>query len=127
MKRFLMSVAAVVLVLAVAASAQAGGKNGGGSGGGNRRVTTSGATCHPTSFSQSYMKTGSFGTYYCGKSCNFWSSRCYDSRYGCSLYFDPCCSSYYYFCVPDDCYYPVSYCPYRCYSWPVRPVVQIQT
>jgi hypothetical protein len=25
--------------------------------------------------------------------------------------------TWYYWCPPDDCYYPVDYCPYGTYSW----------
>lgn len=38
-------------------------------------------------------------------------------RYGCTLYYDPELECYYYWCEPDGCYYPVSYCPYQRYVW----------
>ncbi len=120
MKRFLMSVAAVVLGLTVVAAAQAGGKGGGSSkGSGSKSISSQSSSSHSVSksYSKANVKKGSFGYYYCGKSCNFWTYKCYDARYGCSIYFDPSYSCYYYYCVPDDCYYPVTYCPYDCYSW----------
>lgn len=38
-------------------------------------------------------------------------------RYGCTLYYDAELECYYYWCAPDSCYYPVSYCPYQRYGW----------
>lgn len=57
------------------------------------------------------------GYYYSGKFHRHWSFCTWDTRYGCYCYWDPCCSSYYYWCQPDACFYPVSYCPYRVYTW----------
>jgi len=55
------------------------------------------------------------GYYYRGRSHYHWSYQRFDARYGCTCYFDPCCSTWYYWCQPAGCYYPVSYCPYRTY------------
>jgi len=46
-----------------------------------------------------------------------WSSRTWDKRYGCNLYCDAGSGCWYYWCPPDDCYYPIDYCPYGKYSW----------
>jgi hypothetical protein len=59
----------------------------------------------------------SHGYFYKGKYHNHWSYCCYDFRYCCDIFWDPCCYCWYYYCVPADCYYPVSYCPYRTYCW----------
>src|SRR5258708_3551911 len=61
------------------------------------------------------------GIYYKGKDHPHWAHCRYDARYGCDCYWDPCSLSWYYWCEPDFCYYPVTYVPYRTYSW--RPVV----
>ena len=60
------------------------------------------------------------GYYYSGRNHNHWSYCRYDARYGCNCYYDPCCSSWYYWCEPASCYYPVTYCPYRTYCWPTE-------
>jgi len=46
-----------------------------------------------------------------------WSSSRYFAQYGCTLYYDTDEQCWYYWCQPDDCYYPLSYCPYGTYSW----------
>ena len=70
---------------------------------------------HGTKFAQGYK--------YQGKNHTHWTQRRFDRRYNCECYFDPCCSAWYYWCQPDCCYYPVSYCPYRTYCW-TAPCVQ---
>jgi hypothetical protein len=67
----------------------------------------------------SYKHNGSSKQGYCypGKDHNHWSSSYWDKRYGCELFYDPCCSCYCYYCQPDDCWYPCDYCPYDCYCW----------
>jgi hypothetical protein len=65
------------------------------------------------------------GYFYRGREHSHWSSHRFDSRYGCECYFDPCCSCWYYWCQPDGCYYPVTHCPYRVYTW--SPVVAVQS
>jgi hypothetical protein len=74
------------------------------------------------------------GYFYPGRVHRHWSYCYWDARYRTYLYFDPCLRSYYYFCPRDTCYYPVSYCPYRTYSWgctpaagPVDPAVRVVT
>jgi hypothetical protein len=56
------------------------------------------------------------GIYYRGRDHHHWGSVRFDRRYGCNCYWDPYVSVWYYWCQPDDCYYPVSYCPYRSYT-----------
>ena len=64
---------------------------------------------HGTRFSNGY--------FYTGRSHAHWSCSRFDTRYGCTCYFDPCCECWYYWCQPASCYYPVTYCPYRTYCW----------
>ncbi len=56
---------------------------------------------------------------YCYKGFNHchWSYRCWNARCGCCCYFDPCTNCLYYWCVPDNCYYPITYCPYGVYTF----------
>lgn len=61
-----------------------------------------------TKFSQGY--------FYQGKNHSHWTCHRWDARYGCTCYFDPCCSCWYYWCEIDICYYPVTYCPHQVYS-----------
>jgi hypothetical protein len=119
MRRFILSVAAVSLSLVLAATAEAGSK-GGSTGSKGSNYSSNGS--HNSSSSSNYhmdhgskMKNGSYC--YKGKDHCHWSYHCWDKRYGCTCYYDSglCCS--YYWCEPDDCYYPVSYCPYGQYSW----------
>jgi hypothetical protein len=77
-----------------------------------------------------YHKTGTYhnyhlthgkqfskGIYYPGKYHKHWSYCCFNNNYGCYLYCCPCTNCWYYWCVPDCCYYPVCYVPYGCYCW----------
>jgi hypothetical protein len=76
---------------------------------------------HGTRFSHGYC--------YYGRTHYHWSRQCWDTRYGCTCYFDPCCNCWYYWCEPVGCYYPVSYCPYRTYcftSMAVQPMAMQQ-
>lgn len=71
-----------------------------------------------------HAKKCSFGYCYPGKNHSHWTSCCWSNVYGCKIFYDPCCCCEYYFCVPDCCYYPITYCPYGCYSWPTVDGVQ---
>jgi hypothetical protein len=64
------------------------------------------------------------GFYYKGKNHNHWSYRCWYPEFGCYCYWDPCVCTYYYFCEPDCCFYPIAYCPYQVYYWPGVFVVE---
>ena len=61
-----------------------------------------------TKFAQGYL--------YKGKNHCHWGLIRWDVRYGCNCYWDPCLLVWYYWCEPDQCFYPVSYCPYRRYT-----------
>src|SRR5262249_27237837 len=39
----------------------------------------------------------------------YWNSRYWSSRYGCYCYWCPYVNSWYYWCAPQSCYYPISY------------------
>jgi hypothetical protein len=122
MRRILLSVVAAVLSLTLTASAEAGSKGGSKGGSNSHSISSKGnMTSHTTSSHDYHMKNSyklkSGGYYYKGKDHSHWSYRCYDRRYGCTCYYDSGLCCYYYWCEPDDCYYPVSYCPYGKYSW----------
>jgi len=95
--------------------------NGQGNGNGQSNKFSNMQKLSPSNTSMNYSKQNSFqksfGTYYKGKNCNHWTYSCWSGAYGCTCYWDPCCSAYYYFCVPDNCYYPISHCPYGVYAW----------
>lgn len=140
MNRLMASMALTALGLAAAGTAQAGGSGGHGNGGpsGSNRgsnysspsrtqwggnapsghwngSSTNFSRSGPTNYHLTFGKKFEHGYYYPGKSHSHWSYWCWDKRYGCNLYYDPCLCCYYYFCVPDGCYYPVTYCPYKSY------------
>jgi hypothetical protein len=52
---------------------------------------------------------------YHGRNHHHWSRRVWSARYGCYLFFDPGYQVYYYWCPPDDTYYPTDYVPYGTY------------
>jgi hypothetical protein len=107
MRRFFFGVAALVIGLAVG-TAEAGHPPAGGKHGGSHGVM------HAHKYVVgSYHKSAKFKV----KGSFFWTRRCWDARYLCFLYFCPDDGVYYYWCVPDECYYPVSYCPYGVYAW----------
>jgi hypothetical protein len=68
---------------------------------------------HGTKFSHGYS--------YRGRYHNHWHHRQWDSRYGTYLFWDRGLRTWYYWCQPDDCYYPISYVPYQRYSWETTP------
>jgi hypothetical protein len=115
MRRFLLGTATAVLCVGLTGTAQAGphgghggGHHGGhggghhGSHGGHHRTQN-----HRARGAKSFRGKGHFR-----RSAGVW-----DKRYGCRLYLDGDTGAYYYWCPPDDCYYPVDYCPYGTYSW----------
>jgi hypothetical protein len=57
------------------------------------------------------------GKFYAGREHNHWKSCYFEERSGCYLYLDPSTRDYYYWCERDDCFYPVSYCPYGTYNF----------
>jgi Ni/Co efflux regulator RcnB len=140
MKRFMISLAALGLVFVMSDMAQAKGKSGSsGSKGSSKSTSTSKNGNHSMSWKKDHdhdkgkkhydHDKGHFlkGDYHCyrGRHCDFWNYHCWDRRYGCELYWNPWYRCYYYYCDPDDCYYPISYCPHRKFSFVTEtPVVQ---
>jgi hypothetical protein len=102
MRRFILSTAAVGLGLALAGTADAGSKYV------NRSSHRDRYECRENR--QSF-------THYRGREHYHWTKKVYFEKYGCHCYWDPYICCYYYFCVPDDCYYPIDYCPYGKYCW----------
>ena len=131
MRRILMGVSAVVVSLVVAGAAEAGKGSKGSSGSSYKSssystTTYKVVTSYPTTIKvagpyNNYVK--SYGiqyknfVYFKSANCKFYSTKCYLTKYGCNCFWCPCYECYYYFCVPDDCYYPVTYCPYKRFSW----------
>ncbi|MBL8799483.1 MAG: hypothetical protein JNM56_36715 [Planctomycetia bacterium] len=58
-----------------------------------------------------------FGYSYKGFNHAHWSHSNWNAKFGCNTYWCPSVASYYYWCAPDHCWYPVSYCPYGKYAW----------
>jgi hypothetical protein len=73
-------------------------------------------------YHQTYGTKFAYGYLYRGRNHAHWSYQRWDARYGCTCYYDPCCTCWYYWCEPASCYYPVSYCPYRTYCWSTEVV-----
>jgi hypothetical protein len=99
MKRFLMSVALSAMFLTSLNTTKAAEK-------GNSRPERSSA------YHERHGKPFSGGYYYAGREHNHWTSCYFDKRHGCYAYLCPSTKAYYYWCKPDDCFYPVSYCPH---------------
>jgi hypothetical protein len=59
----------------------------------------------------SKFKQHSFGFCFHGKACGHWQHKCWVPTYGCYFYYCPYTLVEYWYCVEDDCYYPVGYCP----------------
>lgn len=58
-----------------------------------------------------------FGYCYSGKHHCHWSDCCWWDSYGCYVYWCPSICVWYYWCEPDECFYPVTYCPDGCYVY----------
>ncbi len=72
----------------------------------------------PRTFTNYHVSHGvkcSYGYCYKGFNHGHWSSVCYSPVYGCKVYYCPCTCCNYYWCAWDNCFYPVTYCPYGCY------------
>src|SRR5260370_29431180 len=136
MKKIAFPLAAMpVLSVAFASTAFASGRSGHSSYSGRGSYGSYGRY---SNYHVNYGTRFAHGYYYSGYGHNHWSYSRYDARYGCTCYYDPFCSAWYYWCEPASCYYPVTYCPYRTYCWtggchggvrvpvgPVGPAVQI--
>jgi hypothetical protein len=58
-----------------------------------------------------------FGYVYKGHSHYHWTKVIVNPTYGCRVFWCPSVSVWYYWCAPDQCFYPVSYCPYGTYTF----------
>lgn len=93
----------------------------------NKRTTTKGTTgqklfkLNPTvKFTNYHTRYGvkrNYGFCYRGQNHHHWTYKCWVPTYGCHVYWDPCLRCYYYWCTPDNCWYPVTHCPYGQYHW----------
>jgi hypothetical protein len=102
--------AALVAVLWLGGSALAAGKSGGSKGGGKAKSAQKSAGSKKGKGSAKHH-------HHHHKHGHHWARSRYYASYGCTLYYDEDEDCYYYWCQPDNCYYPVSYCPYGRYSW----------
>jgi hypothetical protein len=108
MQRFLTSAAVVALTLTVGGTAMASEREGG------RRTFEHERMSFRESFGGHRFEHGYF---FRGRDSYRFHHRYFSERYGAYCYYDEYTRCEYYFCVPDDCYYPISYCPYGRYSW----------
>lgn len=65
---------------------------------------------------QQFAVSRSFGYCYEGFYHNHWHSSRWNADHGCWMHFDRGVNSWYYWCAPDRCYYPVSYKPYNSFT-----------
>ena len=147
MKKIILTIAITALTLTLAAQTQAAPKTGGSSkssaskgstsksfpnakntnaktGSGSQTKLNKGTTAKNKDYHLQFGTKFQGGYFYKGKNHDHWGQIRFDRRYGCDCYWDPCVLAWYYWCERDICYYPVSYCPYRCY---VCPEVVVQT
>jgi len=71
---------------------------------------TGAAIAAPHHHSHHWHKPGviKHGHYYKGYKWNHWSrTHCWLKQYGCYCNYDPYTKVWYYWCVPDKCWYPV--------------------
>jgi hypothetical protein len=132
MRKFILAIAVVALTLTIASTTEAGPKSGGSKSSPSKSSPSKSGSIKIGSGSQQKFKQGNspkindyhlkFGTkfdhgyFYKGKNHHHWGLIRFDVRYGCNCYWDPCLLIWFYWCERDVCYYPVSYCPYRCYA-----------
>ena len=135
MKRFFISTLTVALVLALAGLAHAGPNKGNNSGNGPKMGNNNGnggsqAKDPKQQVPQKLTPKVDFKNYQCynGLKCSFgwcfpgfdhchWTYKCWFVDCGCYCNWCPSTCCYYYYCVPDLCWYPISYCPYGKYVW----------
>jgi hypothetical protein len=64
-----------------------------------------------------YSRKASFGYFFPGRVHTHWTRRVFSDYYGCYTYYCPFSTSWYYWCEPFGCYYPVTYCPTGIYVY----------
>ena len=67
-------------------------------------------------YCRQYGMKKSFGYCYQGFNHSHWYCNKWSDVHGCWFYFDQSCSSWYYWCEQDSCYYPSSHRPYRSFT-----------
>jgi hypothetical protein len=107
MHRFLTSAAVVALVLTVGGTAMASEREA-------RRTFEHERMSFRESFGGNRFEHGFF---FRGRDSYRFHHKYFSERYGTYCFYDEYTRCDYYFCVPDDCYYPMTYCPYGRYSW----------
>jgi hypothetical protein len=138
MIRFSKSLMVMAIGLAFCAAAEANGGKGQNGSRSTRSLSSSSSSknwnnsrnsgSYNKSFNNYIQKFGTkfeHGYFYSGKYHDHWSHYCWYPSYGCYLYYDPCVYSWYYWCAPAYCYYPVSYVPYGTYA-PAENAAPIQ-
>jgi hypothetical protein len=114
MRRILLSVAVAILSLGLVASVHAGPKGGSGGGHGGKNGKNGGG--HMGDHGKGHGDHKGMHSFK-GRHGHRWGERRFDRRYGTRIYFNADAGRWYYWCPPDDCFYPVDYCPYGTYSW----------
>jgi hypothetical protein len=71
--------------------------------------------CRPDYYKQ-FAVSRSYGYCYEGFYHNHWHSSRWNADHGCWMHYDRGVNSWYYWCAPDRCYYPVSYKPYNSFT-----------
>jgi hypothetical protein len=108
MQRCLMSAAAAVLALTVGGTAMASERESG------RRTFE----YERVSFHESFHgHRFEHGYYFHSRDHYRFHHKYFNHHYGTYCYYDEYTRCEYYFCEPDSCYYPMSYCPYGRFSW----------
>lgn len=73
-------------------------------------------TCGDTNYCRTHGCKESWGISYPGYQHSHWYCRSWSSVNGCWFFYDRGCSSWYYWCAPDSCYYPCTYKPYETFT-----------
>lgn len=72
-------------------------------------------------FRNSNIRRFNYGYRYKGFRWNHWNRHVWSARYNTFIYYNPFTYGWYYWCQPDDCWYPVTYAPYGVYNWDNSP------
>jgi hypothetical protein len=75
---------------------------------------------HPH-FKQVGVVKYNWGYSYKGFKWNHWTHHKWFVNFGTFCYWNPHIGGWYYWCQPDECWYPVTYCPYGVYNWDDSP------
>lgn len=75
---------------------------------------------HPH-FKQIGIVKHKWGYGYKGFAWNHWAKHQWSVKHNTYCYFNPHVGGWYYWCQPDGCWYPITYCPYGVYNWEDSP------